>query len=184
MSAYAFSWPTHDAREHGGLQDLVARIEQDHGSIDILVNVLDGTAPASRAALGLSRRVMKGMQALGSGCIVNVSALEVDVTEGLSREQRGGGEAVETLSGALRAESAAYGVDVVSVRTAPAPSWMAGTAGELSARAAARSIVRAALEVRPRARYSVGVAAHLLPMLSRWLPLRISSVGSAAKCGA
>jgi NAD(P)-dependent dehydrogenase (short-subunit alcohol dehydrogenase family) len=150
----------------------------------------------------LTRLVLPMMRRQQHGRVVTIGSMGGEFTTPLGGAYHASKYAVEALSDALRAEVRPFGIDVVLVQPGPVATPMAQSAADVAlapgspyAAAAAHVseatrralasgrgvlgpgdvaavVVQAARVRRPRARYKVGLVAHLVPLLRRRLPLR------------
>ena len=222
MEADGFRALRLDVTDEGSMVSAVATVEAERGAVDVLVNnagyalygpveelswdaVRDEFEVNVFGMLRMSQLVLPGMGAKGAGRVVNVGSVGGLFTSPFAGAYHMSKYAVESLSDALRAEVAGFGVDVAlleptgvrtpfihkQLATAPdtgpdspyAAQKAAGAAGALAlfregSRAVvdpedvAKVVVEAATARRPRTRYKVGMAAHIVPVVRRILPDR------------
>jgi NAD(P)-dependent dehydrogenase (short-subunit alcohol dehydrogenase family) len=152
------------------------------------------------APMRLARLALPWMRDQNGGRIVNVSSISAEVTMPLMGWYQAAKAALEGVTDALRTEVRRDGIHVTLVEPGmiDTPIWddarhelddptAYGSAYEAWARATSRlrplmaspeAVARAIAGVlesdRPRARYKVGVDAHLLVHGTRWLPTRVT----------
>lgn len=149
----------------------------------------------------MAQLVLPGMRSAGGGRIINVGSMGGEFTTPLAGAYHASKYAVEAVSDALRAEVKPFGISVVILQPGPvatrlategdfvsdddgpyasAVDHMQRTArgikpgrGILTPEQVARTVVKIAKAGKASDRYKVGAAAHTLPFLRRWLPLRL-----------
>ena len=149
----------------------------------------------------VTRHVLPAMRARGQGRIIIVGSMGGEFTTPLVGAYHASKYAVEAVADALRVEVAPFGIQVALIQPGPvktrmaaqtavtppgeqslyapalarmrktAQSALATGTGFLEPAQVAAVILRAATRRRSGARHKIGVVAHLLPWLRRWLPL-------------
>ena len=204
-----------DVTDEESMASAVAEVEAAHGAVDVLVNSAGYGVYGPMEELGLdvlrdefevnvfgllrmSQLVLPGMRARGAGRILHIGSVGGLFTAPFSGAYHMSKYAVESLSDAMRAEVAGFGVEVAlleptgvrtpfvhkQVETMPdtgpdspyAARKAAGAEGAVAlfregSRAVvdpegvAKVVVEAATVRRPRTRYKVGMAAHVIPVV-------------------
>lgn len=130
LAAHGQRVPHLDVTDETSMASVVAAIEAAHGAVDLLVNnagygmlgPMENVALADLRAqfevnvfglLRMSQLVLPGMRRRGSGRIVNIGSVGGLFTSPGSGAYHLSKYAVESLSDAMRAEVAGFGVDVV-----------------------------------------------------------------------
>jgi NAD(P)-dependent dehydrogenase (short-subunit alcohol dehydrogenase family) len=204
-----------DVTDEESMASAVETVEAGSGAVDVLVNSAGYGVygPMEELDLGvlrdefevnvfgllrMSQLVLPVMRAKGVGRIINIGSVGGLFTAPFSGAYHMSKYAVESLSDAMRAEVAGFGVDVAlleptgvrtpfvykQVETAPdtgpdSPYAAQKTSGAEGAVAlfregsravvdpedVAKVVVEAATARRPRTRYKVGMAAHIIPVV-------------------
>jgi NAD(P)-dependent dehydrogenase (short-subunit alcohol dehydrogenase family) len=154
------------------------------------------------APIRLARLALDGMRDQGGGRIVNVSSMSAEVSTPLMGWYQGAKRALEGVSDALRTEVRADDIHVSLIEpgmidtpiwdetraefdrpTSYGPAYAAWSRVTsllqplmASPEAVARTVAGALEADRPRARYLVGVDAHVLVRANRWMPTRASDL--------
>lgn len=135
-----------DVTDTAGIDETVARIESEHGGIDILINnagygamgpAAEMPAEALRVqfdtnvfgCMALVRAVFPSMAERGAGRIVNIGSVSGILTTPFSGAYCASKAAVHALSDALRLELAPLGIRVITVQPGAIASQFGAAAG-------------------------------------------------------
>lgn len=136
-----------DVTDEQSIADGVAKIIEESGRIDVLVNnagygsygaIEDVEMDEARrqfevnvfGAMGLARKVLPHMREQGSGTIVNITSMGGKIYTPLGGWYHGTKFALEALSDCLRLEVAPFGIDVVVIEPGGIATEWGGIAAE------------------------------------------------------
>ncbi|KJK59432.1 SDR family NAD(P)-dependent oxidoreductase [Saccharothrix sp. ST-888] len=134
-----------DVTDERSMAEAVARVEQAHGSVDVLINnaayglhlpVESATPEEVRAqfdtnvfgVVRMAQLVLPGMRRAGRGRIVNISSMAGRFSPPGGAFYHASKHAVEAISDSLRLEVAPFGVEVVVVQPGPTITEFSSTA--------------------------------------------------------